>query len=269
MPEVVLIVKRGGMARMTDTPASGRPRRRGGFVRIVLLLCLGLGLSFLAALLAYRVLPAPSTLMIGRWLSFRGVERDWVPLERISPHLVRAVIAAEDQRFCSHAGIDWGELNAVLRDRDGPSRGASTLTMQTAKNLFLWPGRSYVRKAIELPMALALDAAWPKRRIIEVYLNVAEWGDGVFGAEAAAQRYFRKPAARLTQAEAARLAGALPNPILRDPSRPSRGLQAASGRVQRRMAQLGPLGDCALPAAGAQLAPDFLGHTLASARASV
>jgi monofunctional biosynthetic peptidoglycan transglycosylase len=210
-------------------------------ILLVLTVALVLGLAL------YRFVPAPSTLMIGRWLTLQPVDRQWVPLERISPSLIRAVIAAEDQRFCSHAGVDWVELGSVLEDEDGPSRGASTLTMQTAKNVFLWPGRSYLRKALEIPVAVAIDLVWPKQRIIEVYLNVAEWGDGLYGAEAAAQRYFRKPAARLTGAEAARLAGALPNPILRNPARPSRALQAASGRVQRRMGQLGPLGDCAVP----------------------
>ncbi|HEV7325767.1 MAG TPA: monofunctional biosynthetic peptidoglycan transglycosylase [Bosea sp. (in: a-proteobacteria)] len=233
---------------MADNPA---PRRRGSLagriVRALFRLLVALAILFVALLLLYRFVPAPSTLMLGRWLTFRTVERDWVPLAQISPHLIRAVIASEDQRFCSHRGVDWGELNAVLQDEDGPSRGASTLTMQTAKNLFLWPSRSYVRKGLELPMALAIDFAWPKRRVIEVYLNIAEWGDGIFGAEAAAQHHFGKPASRLTPAEAARLAGSLPNPILRNPSRPSRGLQSAAGRVQRRMNQLGPLGDCALP----------------------
>ncbi|SFC68928.1 monofunctional biosynthetic peptidoglycan transglycosylase [Bosea sp. CRIB-10] len=234
---------------MADNPAPRRGGLTGRIVRGLLRLLAALAIVFVALLLLYRFVPPPSTLMIGRWLTFRTVERDWVPLSQISPHLIRAVIASEDQRFCSHAGVDWGELNAVLQDEDGPSRGASTLTMQTAKNLFLWPGRSYLRKGMELPMALAIDLAWPKRRVIEVYLNIAEWGDGIFGAEAAAQRHFGKPASRLTPAEAARLAGALPNPILRNPSRPSRALQAAAGRVQRRMNQLGPLGNCALPGA--------------------
>lgn len=224
--------------------------RRGILARALRWLWLA-GLTLLAALalglVLYRFVPVPSTLMLGRWLTFQPVERQWVPLTAISPNLVRAVIAAEDQRFCSHDGVDWVELNAVLEDEDGPSRGASTLTMQTAKNVFLWPGRSYVRKALEIPLAMAIDLAWPKQRVIEVYLNVAEWGEGLFGAEAAAQRYFGKPASRLNAAEAARLAGALPNPILRNPARPTRGLQAASGRIQRRVGQLGPLGDCALP----------------------
>lgn len=207
----------------------------------------GLAAALVLGLLLFRFLPAPSTLMIGRWLTFQPVERQWVPLAQISPNLIRAVIAAEDQRFCEHAGVDWVELNSVLEDEDGPSRGASTLTMQTAKNVFLWPGRSYLRKGLEIPLAMAIDLAWPKQRIIEVYLNVAEWGDGLYGAEAASQRYFRKPAARLSPVEAARLAGALPNPILRDPERPTRGLQSATGRIQRRVGQLGPLGDCAVP----------------------
>ena len=235
---------------MTAMMAGRASRRRGllasalGWLPRVILILLGL---LLLALALYRFVPVPSTLMLGRWLTLQPVERQWVPLEQISPALIRAVIAAEDQRFCSHGGVDWVELNAVLDDEDGPSRGASTLTMQTAKNVFLWPGRSYIRKGMEIPLAMAIDLAWPKQRVIEVYLNVAEWGDGLYGAEAAAQRYFGKPAARLTPAEAARLAGALPNPILRDPAKPSRALQSASGRIQRRVGQLGPLGDCAVP----------------------
>jgi monofunctional biosynthetic peptidoglycan transglycosylase len=224
--------------------------RRGILARALRWLVLA-GLMLIAALVLglvlYRFVPVPSTLMLGRWLTLQPVERQWVPLTAISPTLVRAVIAAEDQRFCSHGGVDWVELNAVLDDEDGPSRGASTLTMQTAKNVFLWPGRSYLRKGLEIPLAMAIDFAWPKQRVIEVYLNVAEWGDGLFGAEAAAQRYFGKPASRLNAAEAARLAGALPNPIARNPARPTRSLQSAAGRVQRRVGQLGPLGDCAVP----------------------
>ncbi|PZU92896.1 MAG: monofunctional biosynthetic peptidoglycan transglycosylase [Chelatococcus sp.] len=215
--------------------------------RWLVLACLLCAAGLAVALFAYRVVPVPSTLMLARWLTLRPVERQWVPLDAISPTLIKAVIASEDQRFCSHRGVDWVELNAVLDDEDGPSRGASTLTMQTAKNVFLWPGRSYLRKALEIPLALAIDFAWPKPRIIEVYLNVAEWGDGLFGAEAAAQHYFNKPAARLSAAEAARLAGALPNPGLRNPARPSRALLSAASRVQRRAGGLGPLGDCALP----------------------
>ena len=101
--------------------------------------------------------------------------------------LSAAVVVAEDARFCSHGGVDWSALQEALDDEDGPSRGASTITMQTTKNLFLWPSRSYVRKALEIPIAAALNLAWPKRRVLEVYLNVAEWGEGLYGAEAAAR----------------------------------------------------------------------------------
>jgi len=239
------------MARVMARVSAERGGTGGGLLGWLIGWCFRLAfwlvLAFALALALYRFVPVPSTLMLGRWLTLRPVERDWVPLERISPNLIRAVIASEDQRFCRHRGVDWIELNAVMADDDGPSRGASTLTMQTAKNVFLWPGRSYLRKGLEIPIAMALDLAWGKPRVVEVYLNVAEWGEGLFGAEAAAQRYFRKSAARLTAAEAARLAGALPNPRLRNPARPSRALQSAAGRVQRRMGQLGPLGDCALP----------------------
>lgn len=229
----------------TERQVRGNPL--GRFLGFCFRLAFWLLLALLAAIILYRFVPVPSTLMLGRWLTLRPVEREWVPLERISPNLIRAVIASEDQRFCSHNGVDWIELNAVLDDEDGPSRGASTLTMQTAKNVFLWPGRSYVRKGLEIPLALAIDLAWGKRRTMEVYLNVAEWGEGLFGAEAAAQRYFGKPASKLTPAEAARLAGALPNPLLRNPARPNRALQSAAGRSLRNLGQLGPLGDCAVP----------------------
>jgi monofunctional biosynthetic peptidoglycan transglycosylase len=160
-----------------------------------------------------------------------------VPLDSISPALPVAVIASEDNRFCRHRGVDWGALREVVEsaDEDGPSRGASTIPMQTAKNLFLWSGRSYVRKALELPIALWLDLVWSKRRMMENYLNIAEWGEGVFGAEAAARRYFGKAARDLTRREAALLATALPNPILRDPGRPSPRHRSLANRLLARM----------------------------------
>ncbi len=172
-----------------------------------------------ALLIAGAVLPMPSTLMIARWVMREPVKRDWTPIERISPHLIYAVVGAEDQRFCQHWGVDFGALREVMEDEDGPSRGASTITMQTVKNVYLWHGQSYVRKAIEIPLALVVDTLWGKRRVMEVYLNVAEWGPGIFGAEAAARRYFNVSAAQLTPAQAARLAAALPNPVLRAPDR--------------------------------------------------
>jgi monofunctional biosynthetic peptidoglycan transglycosylase len=186
----------------------------------------GLGLLvLLAGLIAlWRFVPPVSTLMLARWATFHGVERTYLPLARISPRLVAAVVTSEDALFCRHHGVDWGALNEVINeaDEDGPSRGASTITMQTAKNLFLWPQRSAIRKGLEIPLALTLDRAWGKKRVLEVYLNIAEWGPDLFGAEAAATHYFHKNAADLTQREASLLATALPNPILRDPSRPKR-----------------------------------------------
>jgi len=152
--------------------------------------------------------------------------------------------SALDARFCRHTGVDWEALREVLEDEEGPSRGASTIPMQAAKNLFLWPGRSYVRKGLEIPIALWMDLVWSKRRMMEVYLNVAEWGDGIFGAEAAAQAYFRKSARDLTRREAALLAAALPNPKRRNPAKPSVGHRRIADRLMARAAAAGPLTDC-------------------------
>jgi monofunctional biosynthetic peptidoglycan transglycosylase len=216
--------------------------------RRIVRLALGFALLWAVAVLllglAYRIVPPVSTLMIGRWLSGAEVNRDWTDLGNISRHLPLAVVASEDARFCRHNGVDWGELRAVVEaaDEGGPARGASTLAMQTAKNLFLWPSRSYVRKGLELPVALYLDFVWPKQRMIEVYLNIAEWGEGIFGAEAAARTYFRKSAAQLTRREAALLAAALPNPLARNPARPSTRHRAHASRVLQRMN--GTPGDC-------------------------
>jgi monofunctional biosynthetic peptidoglycan transglycosylase len=193
-------------------------------LRYLIFVCLGLVAVVAALIVLWCFVPPVSTLMAARWATLRGVERTYVPLARISPHLIAAVVTSEDALFCRHHGVDWGALNEVISDADddGPSRGASTITMQTAKNLFLWPGRSAIRKGLEIPLALLLDRTFGKRRVLEVYLNIAEWGDGLFGAEAAARRYFHKSASDLTQREASLLATALPNPILRDPGRPKR-----------------------------------------------
>ncbi len=172
-----------------------------------------------------------STLMLARLATGRPVERRWVSLDEISPQLVASVILSEDGQFCRNAGVDWTSLRLVLHGRSAPTRGASTLTMQVAKNLFLWPGHSYLRKAIEIPMALLLDVVWSKRRILEYYFNIAEWGDGIFGAEAAARRNFQVSAEALTARQAALMATALPNPILRKPDRPSRLHRALADRI--------------------------------------
>ena len=177
----------------------------------------------------YRIFDPVSTLMLWRWAKHARVERTVVPIGRIAPVLPRAVIAAEDDRFCTHHGIDFTELRRVAWERTngtGKPRGGSGITQQLAKNLFLWHGRSYVRKALELPLALWIDLVIPKRRQLEIYLNVVEWGpNGEFGAEAASRYAFGKPASALTAAEAALLAATLPNPVRRDARKAGPGLR--------------------------------------------
>jgi monofunctional biosynthetic peptidoglycan transglycosylase len=196
--------------------------------------------------LIYAVVPPISLPMIGRALALRDVDRRWVPLDRIAPVLPDAVLSSEDARFCDHNGVDFEELTLVLRKggESGPSRGASTIAMQVAKNLYLWPLPTLARKGLEIPLALWIDLVWTKRRVIEVYLNIAEWGEGVYGAEAASQVYFDKPAASLTQREAALLAVALPNPIKRDAGEPTRRLRGMAGRVAGRARAAGDSLDC-------------------------
>jgi monofunctional biosynthetic peptidoglycan transglycosylase len=175
------------------------------------------GILFTVVLtLVYRVLPVPTTMLIlsEGLLEGRAIRKDWVPLEQISPNLVRSVIASEDNEFCRHWGFDFKEMEDAWKDskRGGRLRGASTISQQTAKNVFLWSGRSWIRKGMEAYFTLMIEGLWPKRRIMEVYLNVIEWGPGVFGAEAAARRWFGKSASKLTRLEAARLAAILPSP---------------------------------------------------------
>ena len=209
----------------------------------VLLVLLAL-FAALVALWAYA--PPVSTLMLARWVMWRPVERVWTPLVGMGQALPLAVIAAEDGRFCRHGGVDWGALREVVAasGEDGPARGASTIPMQAAKNLFLWPSRSALRKGLEIPAALVIDRLWGKRRVMEVYLNIAEWGDGLFGAEAAAQHHFHKPASKLTVREAALLAAALPNPMRRDSAHPGARQKRLAAIIQRRMALTPGLAEC-------------------------
>ncbi len=200
---------------------------------ILFKLALGYVLAVLVLVTLYAYVPPVSTLMIWRWVTFQPVTRTWLPLEQISPNLVNAVVVSEDSRLCFHSGIDWRELQDAIEEADEGMdvRGASTIPMQVAKNLFLWPGRQFIRKAIEIPIALYIDLAWPKRRMVEVYLNIAEWGpNGEFGAEAAARRAFNKSARSLSPQEASLLAGTLPNPFVRHPSRPGPALRRVAGR---------------------------------------
>lgn len=202
--------------------------------------------AFIGLVLLYSVVPPVSTLMLARTLQGEGYERDWVPLSAIAPIAVASVISSEDARFCRNDGVDWDALHEVMEDadEDGPSRGASTITMQTAKNLFLWPFRSAIRKGIEIVIALSLDRVWPKRRIIEVYLNIAEWGEGLYGIEAAARHYFGKSARQLDARESALLATALPNPIRRDPAHPSAMQRRLAANLMARAREAGPWLDC-------------------------
>ncbi len=218
----------GGLPLRTFRPRRAGRGLFGSLGRVLNRLLLGvlvLALLF-AALVAYDGTEPPvSTLMVVRRLSGGSVDRRWTPLAQVSPHLVDAVVMSEDGQFCQHDGVDWHQLHEVLDDPDGPQRGASTITMQVARNLFLWNGRflGFVRKGMEIPLALLLDAVWSKKRVLEIYLNIAEWGDGIYGAEAAARHDFGKPSADLTPREASLLATALPNPFLRHPARPTRG----------------------------------------------
>lgn len=206
-----------------------------------------LALVPLVLTLLYAVVPPVSTLMVGRVLTLQPVTRHWLPLEDISPTLVTSVVTSEDARFCSHDGVDFVELNKVLAEvaDGGPSRGASTITMQLARNLFLWQGRSYIRKGLEIPLAFWIDLMLSKRRVLELYLNTAEWGpDGEFGAEAGAQAAFGRSATDLTPTEAALMATALPNPIVRDPARPSAGQRRLARTLMVRVRQSGNLIAC-------------------------
>jgi monofunctional biosynthetic peptidoglycan transglycosylase len=222
---------------------TGRRRwlRRAGYAALALVL--------LPLLLApvYRVGHPVSTLMIYTRLADGPIRRDWVDFDRIAPALVDAVLMSEDARFCEHDGVDWQEMGKVLDSGDDSPRGASTITMQTVKNLFLWTSRSYVRKALEIPLALYADLVWSKRRTVELYLNVAEWGPGIFGAEAAAKHYFNRPAKQLTPAQAALLAVTLPGPDIRNPARPSRRMQRLARIVGARAQASGAYVACIRP----------------------
>jgi monofunctional biosynthetic peptidoglycan transglycosylase len=185
-----------------------------------------------------------STLMIGDLVTLQGYSRQWVDIEDISPSMQQAVVMSEDGQFCFHDGVDWEQLRSVLSRNGGPNRGASTITMQTVKNVFLWPSRSYIRKGLEIPLALYADLVWSKRRTLEIYLNIAELGPNVYGVEAAAQYYYKKPASKLSRREAALIAAALPNPAIRNPLKPSRAQKTLARIIERRINQSGAYVEC-------------------------
>lgn len=230
---------RGPLTNQDQRPGSLHYLKRG--LKFAGLAVAGYLAFVLLAIFVFRFVDPPtSMLMVQKRLSGLDVTQEWMPLEAISANVVRAVLVSEDGRFCQHSGIDFEEMqNAIERAGDGTPRGASTISMQVVKNLFLWPSKSYIRKAIEIPLTYAMELVWPKRRIMEVYLNIAEWGPGVFGVEAASQFHFNKRASRLSEREAARLAVALPNPLLRDAGDPGPMTMRLAGDIQSRMRAAG------------------------------
>lgn len=206
-------------------------------VRYLLLIILVLLLLPYVVAPFYRTGHPVSTLMAWRWVKGAPVSRQWVDLTAMSPYLARTVVASEDARFCSHRGVDWDALREVMDDaEDGEvTRGGSTITQQVAKNLFLWPGRSVVRKALELPLAMWIDLVLGKQRVLEIYLNIAELGpSGQFGVGAGAAYAFGRPASELSGREAALLAAILPNPIKRSARNPRPGVRRLAGIYMTR-----------------------------------
>lgn len=246
------------MAREAIVPPDSRPARpRGGraprgkagawlrrlAIAAVVVAALPFALTLLYAVPGVRPVSVPMAVDL---VTLDGYDRRWTPLGEISPNVTHAVIMSEDGQFCFHSGIDWGEMSGVIDDAlagESP-RGASTITMQTVKNLYLWLGRSYIRKALELPLAVYFDLILSKRRIMEIYLNIAEWGPGIYGIEAAARHYFGRHARDLTPRQAALLAVTLPDPADRNPARPSSGLSRLAVTVQARAEKAGGYVDC-------------------------
>ena len=229
-------------------PLRRRPPVVAGFARRCGRLALvALALPILVVLALRWLDPPTSAFILARqWEQLRGgraaaIHHRWVDFDRISPHLAVAVIAAEDQRFPDHFGFDLAAIGRALEhNAQGRTvRGASTISQQTAKNLFLWSGRSYLRKGLEAGLTLGLEMLWPKRRILEVYLNLAEFGDGVFGARAAAERIFHTSPDRLSRQQAALLASVLPDPGGLDAGHPSVHVQQKARWVRAQMEQLG------------------------------
>jgi len=219
-------------------PGQPKRRRRIGLARLAVYLVIAALALPVLPIVAYRVVPPPITpLMVIRALEGAPLQQRFVPLARISPALIRAVIASEDEKFCRHHGFDWDEIAASLQEwrRGHAMRGASTISQQTAKNLFLWPGRSFVRKGIEAYLTALIELLWSKPRIMELYLNVIEWGDGIYGAEMAARTHFDKAAAALTVHDAALLAAVLPNPRHWSPDAPTAYIAERAAVIRERM----------------------------------
>lgn len=219
--------KDGGKARPQ------KPKRLLWGRALVAIVC-GFFAFTIGSVALHRFMPVPVTsLMLQRSLNGEGIDHRWVPMARISDHLKTAVIAAEDAKFCEHSGFDWDAIEKAQRHnaRSKRKRGASTISQQTAKNAFLWSNRSWVRKGVEVYYTFLIETLWPKSRILEVYLNSAEWGPGVYGAEAAARYWFDKPASKLTRAEAAKLAAILPSPLKWKAANSGRYVRGRASRI--------------------------------------
>jgi monofunctional biosynthetic peptidoglycan transglycosylase len=221
--------------------------RRTALVLAVLLLVIPI-----AGVVIFRILPPPpGVLPVQRVFEGKGYARAWRPVGRISPNLVYAVIAAEDAKFCTHKGFDGDAIEKALKNnekRPGHIRGGSTISQQTAKNVFLWPSRDYVRKGMEAWYTVLIENVWGKRRIMEVYLNVVEWAPGVYGAEAASQRWFHVSASELTPQQADRLAAILPSPLKWKAAAPGPYVRKRSGKIARNVGAVRAedLADCVL-----------------------
>lgn len=242
---------------MTSTPhrrRAGRSRQAGGpgrhltrlLRRVLLVLAVLAAVPVLLVPVYALVNPPVSTLMLWRLANGYGIDYRWRNLHDIAPVLPATAIMTEDGRFCDHRGVDWSAVQDVIEEigDGGDPRGASTITMQVAKNLLLWPHRSFVRKFAEVPLAYWIDLVWSKKRIMEVYLNIVEWGPGIYGAEAAARHHFGKSARALSAREAALLAAVLPNPVARSAGRPNELTRRLAERAQARGALAGAYIGC-------------------------
>ena len=235
----------------TVAPPARRPRRVVfRLLRAVLIVLVVILLLPYLLVPLYRVVDPVSTLMLWRWATGQRVERSFVPIDRMAPALPMTVVASEDGRFCSHRGVDWQEIRDRIDDADDLSeaRGVSTITQQTAKNLFLWPGRSFLRKALEAPLALWIDFVLPKWRVLEIYLNIAEWGpNGQFGAEAGSRYAFNKSVRVINGREAALLAAVLPNPKRRSAKQPGPAVRRLAAHYETRATAQAALAACIRP----------------------
>ena len=215
-----------------------------GFFKLIfkIIVLFILGSVFLVAV--YTVINPPITpLMLLRPIEgiiqgkLVGIDKDWVDYEEISPNLLRAVISAEDGKFLRHHGFDFSAMQQAFRNNANGKRikGGSTISQQTAKNVFLWQGRNYIRKGLEAYFTILIEAIWGKKRILEIYVNSIEWGNGIYGVEAASQQYFKKSAKTITKREAALLAAVLPNPRKWSPAAPTGYIKQRSNGIQARM----------------------------------